>query len=283
MADSDTPSQVPALRGIQKRLGCCYNCPKLFPKKRFPLLLSGVISICLLLLSGLSCINYDSDLMAGHAWPKSEAESTSFVTPDCLLVIELLQAIFGDPPYEPTREGFDTVRNWVAENVVYQTDQDRVDRDDDWQTARETLLAPRVGDCEDFSLLLCSLLRSYGIGEDHVFVAIGVDRSGNAHAFLIENWYLDGEWRVIEPQATAQHRLGLLWWRSMDSRLEKYAIVLAFNDVHYYEGSFPWDRAPVGPVTVSQILGAAGNAVKRASELLGWLIGLLPDQDIGDA
>jgi hypothetical protein len=267
------------VNGLKEKTHCCYNCAKLFTDHRSLLLLCCAISVCLLALSGLSCITYDSGPIAGHAWPKTEHESRSFVTPECPLITELLQGILGDAPYEPSRDGFDRVRNWVANNVEYQTDEARVGKDDEWQTPREILLDPRVGDCEDFSLLLCSLLRSYGIGSGRVFVAIGVDRRDNAHAFLIENWYLDGEWRVIEPQATADHRHGLFWWRSVDSGLEKYEIILAFNDVHYYEGSFPWDGGQADSLTVSGFLEAAGNAVRRASQLLGYLLGFLADHE----
>ncbi len=245
--------------------------------------MSFVVFACLLLLSGLSCITHDSAPMAGHAWPKTEPESRSFVTPECPLITECLQGILGDPPYEPSRDGFDRVRNWVAHNVEYQTDQERAGEDDDWQMPQDTLLNTRVGDCEDFSLLLRSLLRGYGIGAERVFVAFGVDRRGNAHAFIIEHWYLDGEWRVIEPQDSAQARQGFFWSRSVDSRLERYEVVLAFNDVYHYEGPFPWDDYEPNPLTLSDIFGAAGNAARRVSELAGYLLGFFSNQDTESA
>jgi len=117
--------------------------------------------------------------------------------------------------------------------------------EDYWQTSEETL-SYYTGDCEDFSVLLCSLLRAYGIGAEQVYVALGVDDDDNGHAFLIEDWYLDGEWRRIESQWNAQPSSWRLWLglptANPDSGLDEYEITAAFNDLYYYDESFPWDE-----------------------------------------
>jgi hypothetical protein len=159
-------------------------------------------------------------------------------------VQEALQDMLGAPPYEPSKEGFDNIRDWAAIHIDYMSDENRWGTDDYWQTAEETL-SMGTGDCEDFSVLLCSLFRAYGIDAEQVYLVIGVDGSEGAHAFLMENWYLDGEWRAIESQASAQSSsLHLSLGPSTshpDSGLDKYEITAACNDLYYYDKSFPWD------------------------------------------
>ncbi len=246
-------------------------------KSRLPSVIAWVVALSLLLLSGPSCVIDQHSLTQGHARPTTASESKSFVTPECEFVRESLRQILGDPPYEPTRHGFDAIRYWIAHNIEYMSDQERIGEEDDWQTPRETLAEPRVGDCEDFSLLVCALLRAYGIPEESVFVVIGVDGKGGEHAFLIENWYEDGEWRVIEPQAPASLRYGFPFFRSVDSELTRYRIILAFNDVHYYDESFPWDDGQGITSYIAETLTAVDNAARRVSQVVSYLLGLLPD------
>jgi hypothetical protein len=154
-----------------------------------------------------------------------------------------LQGILGDPPYEPSQVGFDDIRDWVATNIDYMPDEKRWG-EDYWQTPEETL-SHSSGDCEDFSVLLCSLLRAYGIDAERVYVVLGIDNEEYGHAFLIENWYHDGEWRRIESQALAQLSAWHSWFgppkAHPDSELYEYEITTAFNDLYYYDESFPWD------------------------------------------
>jgi predicted transglutaminase-like cysteine proteinase len=56
--------------------------------------------------------------------------------------------------------------------------------EDYWQTPEETL-SYSTGDCEDFAILLCFLLRAYGIDAEQVYVALGVDNEEQGHAFLL--------------------------------------------------------------------------------------------------
>ena len=131
-----------------------------------------------------------------------------------------MQDILGDPPYTLFQAGFDDIRDWVAINIDYKPDEERWGKDH-WQTPEETLLY-RTGDCEDFSILLCSLFRAYGIDAGRVYVDRGVDGGEDGHAFLIENWYHDGKWRRIESQASAQFSSWHSWFglSNLDSRLD---------------------------------------------------------------
>lgn len=251
-------------------------------KRRPAILLSCGITLCLLAASGLSCVVYRQSPTAGHASPRTESESRPFITPECSSVKECLQGILGVPPYEPTKDGFDAIRDWVAYNIEYKPDEERAGTSDDWQRPKEVLTDSRVGDCEDFSLLLCALLRAYGIGAERVFVVLGVDGRDGAHAFLIEDWYLDGKWRLIEPQTPAQLRQGFPVFRLMDSGLDKYEITVAFNDLYYYEGSFPWDEDQEDSWTLNGMISAVGSVTQRLSQLLAYLLGLLSNENQQD-
>jgi hypothetical protein len=210
-------------------------------KKRFLILLACGAMLGLLIVSGLSCIGCiffpENNPTTGHELPTTGAEFQSYVTPECPWVVGTLQGILGDPPYGLSQAGFDDIRDWIAENIEYEKDDKRWG-EDYWQTPEETLTY-YTGDCEDFSTLLCSLLRAYGINAEQVYVALGIDGGDDeeepGHAFLIENWYQDGEWRRIESQVSSQYP-------DLDFELDEYEITAAFNDLYYYDESFPWDE-----------------------------------------
>jgi predicted transglutaminase-like cysteine proteinase len=244
-------------------------------KKRFLIPLACGTALGLFTLSGLSCVICQQGPTTGHARPTTESESRPYIMSECLSVKESLQGILGDPPYEVNRQGFDAIRDWVAYNIEYKPDEERAGKTDDWQTPGETLASPRVGDCEDFSILLCSLLRAYGIGAERVYVVIGVDSKGGEHAFLMEDWYLDGKWRRIEPQAPAQLRPGPLSFLLISSGLDQYEIIAAFNDLHYHDESFPWDEDVENFWTLPSMATATGEIARRLSQVLGYLRGLV--------
>jgi hypothetical protein len=182
-----------------------------------------------------------------------------------------LESIVGAPAHEPTKEGFDAIRNWVACNIQYETDEDRSGQKDYWETPEEILADPRAGDCEEFSILLCTLLRAYGIDADRVYVVIGVDGEAGAHAFLMEDWYLEGEWRGLDPQDPAQSPLGAFRLPLASSRLDRYEIVAGFNDVYYYDGAFPWDEGEASSSTLSNIASAIGDFARLLSQFFSYL------------
>jgi len=215
-------------------------------KKRFLIPLAYRVALGLLIVSGLSCIScviYPEGSNV-HGLPTMGSEVKSYITPECPLVEKTLQDILGIPPYELSQVGFDDIRDWVAINIDYMSDEERWDVEDYWQTPEETLTY-NTGDCEDFSTLLCSLLRAYGIDAERVYVALGTNGEEYGHAFLIEDWYQDGEWGRIESQSPARypywHPRFWLHRSHSDSKLGEYEITTAFNDLYYYNESFPWD------------------------------------------
>jgi len=235
----------------------------------------------MLIMSGLSCVIYPESSIA-HWLPATESEFKSYITPECQSVTEALLDIIGDPPYELSQDGFDDIRDWVANNIKYKSDEERWS-EDYWQTPEETL-SYRTGDCEDFSILLCSLLRAYGINAERVYVALGVDDGSKepGHAFLIEDWYRDGVWRRVESQSTAQFSSWHLWFGPPnphpDSELDKYEITAAFNDLYYYDGddeSFSWSEDQANVWTLTKMTTIVGDIVQLLSRLAEYLLGLL--------
>lgn len=217
-------------------------------EKRFVRIMLCATALGLLLVFGPNCVGYNQGT-TGDNWSSWDADRfKDLITVNSSAIAQCLQdidpAYEGDPANQPTKDGFDSIRDWVAANIQYKTDEEQWGVDEYWQTPDETL-SLQSGDCEDFAILLCTLLRAYGIGKEHIYVAIGVDDQGYGHAFLIENWYLDGEWRALEPQAGAQtfppgHRFKD--YSLADFKLlHDYEIILAFNDLYFYDESFPWD------------------------------------------
>ena len=125
---------------------------------------------------------------------------------------------------------FETLRDWVAWHISYKLDQDMHGVSNYWQLPSETLKL-RTGDCEDFAILLCSLLRAFGVPADQVYVAVGVSQDKSYHAYLVEKWY-QGIWRVTEPQYGAWCGVLLGDWLTEVS----FETLYCFNDQHYFEG-----------------------------------------------
>jgi predicted transglutaminase-like cysteine proteinase len=216
-----------------------------FMKRHFLMLLVCGATLGLVAVSGLSCADYYEN-RPDITFGMTESEIRAYITPECTSVRQCLQTIVGAPAYELSKEGFTAIRDWVAANVEYKSDEEQWGVEDYWQTPEETLTL-YAGDCEDFAILLCTLLRAYGIPADQMYVAVGIDSQGYGHAFLIENWYLDGEWRAIEPQlGTRSFPPGRRFkdYNLVDFKLLRdYDIILGFNDSYYYDESFPWDES----------------------------------------
>jgi len=248
------------------------------PEKRFLFALVCGALLGLLIVSGLGCVSriiYPES--AATSWlPATESEFKSYIIPECQAVKETLRNILGDPPYTLSQLGFDDIRGWVADNIAYESDGEGWGKDY-WQTPEETL-AYRTGDCEDFSILLCSLLRAYGIDAQRVYVALGVDGEEDGHAFVIEDWYSDGEWRRVESQAAAQIPLySRLFFPGsyLDSRLDKYEITAVFNDLYWHDESFSCDEVQEDSWALADMVTAIGDILQWLLRLLGSLLGLL--------
>lgn len=144
----------------------------------------------------------------------------TLITPADAQIQATLNAILADP--NDLRTDFRRIQDWVATSINYV-----LDTQDYWQMPAETLNR-RAGDCKDYSTLLCSLWRAYGVPASDVYVAIGMSKDNKRHAFLIEK-YFKGKWQVIEPQVGGFIASDL----SAVDTAENYAIMCLFNDVEY--------------------------------------------------
>jgi transglutaminase-like putative cysteine protease len=87
---------------------------------------------------------------------------------------------------------------WVAQNIRYVPDYS-LGSDEVWLYPSQTISLGR-GDCEDFAILLCSLIRAVGIPASEVRVVAGTipsDGDNVGHAW-VELWY-GGQWLPLEP------------------------------------------------------------------------------------
>jgi hypothetical protein len=179
-----------------------------------------------------------------------------YITPDDPSVQVLLPQIIEDKAF--WRTDFGGIQIWVDNNIDYVPDVDG-----HWQTPAETL-SRRAGDCEDYAILLCSLLRAYGVPAEDIYVAAGFDANDSGHAFVVERWYLR-QWRVIEPQDGGLLTTDASAWAIGHT----YTIQAVFNDREFQ----------LEPQWLSQMLinGAQPTAASPLSVAFnGWRCGANP-------
>jgi hypothetical protein len=118
------------------------------------------------------------------------------------------------------------LRDWVGNNIDYRDDSTVHGKTEFWQLPKETLQL-RTGDCEDFSILLCSLLRANGWSANDVYVVVG-ENDGSRHAWIKINLGLLG-WYNIEPQANG-------WYTLIGDylSLSGYTAIGYFNDLQFH-------------------------------------------------
>jgi hypothetical protein len=161
-------------------------------------------------------------------------QAKKYITPDSDKVETVLQSIMavkGNRLYSD----FDLIREWVAANIDYKRDIDAHSVYDFWQLPMETL-ERRTGDCEDLAILLCSMLRAYGIQSDDIYIAIGTPPgTDNYHAYLFER-HTKGAWRAIEPQIdplTSVISFELIDWMLT---YDYSGDLFCFNDKYFFRG-----------------------------------------------
>jgi hypothetical protein len=162
-------------------------------------------------------------------YPNQTEQMERYITPNDPVVQELLKDIIQREAV--AFNDFERLRDWVSSYISYTSDQDVHGVSEYWQLPMETIEL-RTGDCEDFAILLCSLLRAYGVPSDQVYVAVGFgEDQAHGHAYLVEKWY-QGIWRLTEPQAGAWAGVLLMDWATEVS----YETLCCFNDQHCLEG-----------------------------------------------
>jgi hypothetical protein len=89
----------------------------------------------------------------------------------------------------------------------------------------------KTGDCEDFSILLVSLLRANGYVSSDVYVMLG-RKEDLGHAWVVVR--VLGVWWTIEPQASTGE--GLLWsiLSGQLTEVSGYKAQYKFNDLEFY-------------------------------------------------
>jgi hypothetical protein len=120
-----------------------------------------------------------------------------FITPNEPSVIKLRDELLRESLAVLTPDWM-KFRDWVGNNIEYKYDTEVHGERDFWQFSNETIQL-ETGDCEDFSILLCSLLRSNGWQTDSVYVVVG-EQNNQYHAWVRLIWN-DIQYN-IEPQGS---------------------------------------------------------------------------------
>jgi hypothetical protein len=148
-----------------------------------------------------------------------------FVTPREPSLVALKNEVLKDAPLKV--KDWIALRNWVGNNIQYRYDDDVYGVRDYWQFGKETV-ALKTGDCEDFAILLCSLLRASGYSPDDVYVVIGKNPNGY-HAWVKINLGTLG-WYNLEPQENG--------WATLIGdflTLSDYQALYQFNDQQFHQ------------------------------------------------
>ena len=135
----------------------------------------------------------NAELPRAPSWSLSRL----FITPEEEFIEYTYEEIMSDSVFIHWVE----IRDWVGNNIEYVEDYDIHGVPEFWQLSKETLES-RTGDCEDFAILLCSLLRADGWSIEDVYVVIGENEAGENHAWVKVRIPYIGVWYNIEPSAS---------------------------------------------------------------------------------
>jgi len=165
----------------------------------------------------------------GADMPRTFSDNTElaklFVTPREPSLVALKDEVLKDALLK--MKDWIALRNWVGNNIKYEHDDAVHGVRDYWQLGRETVVL-KTGDCEDFSILLCSLLRAAGYSPDDVYVVIGKNPNGY-HAWVKINLGSLG-WYNLEPQENG--------WATLVGdflTLSDYQALYQFNDQQFHQ------------------------------------------------
>jgi hypothetical protein len=201
-----------------------------------------IISV-MLLLAVLTVTGCRPRVSPVSEYARDPIDPRGLITVNDQHVKDSLKLILADD--DDIRTDFRRIQDWVAGNIEYKTEGGG-----DWQWPSDTLNR-KTGDCKDYSTLLCTLWRAYGIPASDVYVAIGQSKTNKRHAFLIEK-YITGKWQVVEPQVGGFIMSEL----SAVDTSEQYAITFLFNDIEYINQA--------GSI-YERIKGIAGVSVAKAN------------------
>jgi predicted transglutaminase-like cysteine proteinase len=160
--------------------------------------------------------------------PRSFSENEDlvklFVTPTDPTLVALKDEVLKDSLLNV--KDWIALRNWVGNNIKYKHDDAVYGVPEYWQFGKETV-SLKTGDCEDFSILLCSLLRAAGYSANDVYVVIGRNADGY-HAWVRINVELVG-WYNLEPQEN-----GLATFLGDSLTLSGFQALYEFNDQQFH-------------------------------------------------
>jgi predicted transglutaminase-like cysteine proteinase len=253
------------------------------------------VSLSVLLTIILMCGMLPSACSRGVSHqPSTINQMKMLVTPQDQTVTQALQQALGtavtistDAPSSIIYD-INKMRLWVYSNIKQASDETLHGVNDYWQTPAETL-ALKAGDCEDFAILMVSLMRAYGVPPDQVYVAVGDDVNKNWHAVVFER-YSYGAWVEFDPET---EDAAVLFGGEMDL---PYNISYCFNDQGGFNGTPVYPQGyiiptasivPVipslDPVFISDIT-SHNKGLDEAKQRLGelWLPTYLPQDYIFD-
>lgn len=149
-----------------------------------------------------------------------------FVTPRETSVVALKNEVLKEDALLKFKDWI-ALRDWVGNNIQYRHDDEVHGVQEYWQFSKETMTL-KTGDCEDFSILLCSLLRAAGYSPNDVYIVIGKNQNGY-HAWVKINLESIG-WYNIEPQED-----GLATLVGDFLTLSDYQALYEFNDQQFHQ------------------------------------------------
>jgi hypothetical protein len=153
----------------------------------------------------------------------NETTCFSFITPEDASIINLRNEILQDNIAILTPDWM-KFRDWVGNRIEYKQDSEIHGEMEYWQFSNETIQL-KTGDCEDFSILLCSLLRSNGWETDSVYVIIG--KQNNMYHGWVRLIWNDIQYN-IEPQGSGfELIIGDM------TNLSGYEAICYFNDQEF--------------------------------------------------